>query len=588
MADYKPVRFEGAHDMPEVIVSVASMLWNKTGSWRYLKPLYENKVAPCNQACPFGNDIEGFIRLIETKQYASAWVCLKEENPFPKIMGRVCFHPCERACNRANFDDAISIKALERFAGEFADPAKLWRRPKKTSGKKVAIIGAGPAGLSCAYFLARLGHKAVVFEAEAKPGGLLKYGIPEYRLPDNVLDLEIEDILRLGVEIKCGVKVGRDVEFDKLLREYDALFMGTGAGKSRKLQIHGENHPDVVPALAFLNKVNSGERVQVGTKVAVIGGGNSAIDAARVAIRLGASDVTIYYRRSRAEMPVFEQELLDAMKEGARLEELVSPARVLVTDKGIEGLELVKMKLGEPDASGRRKPIPIEGSEFLIICDQVITALGEDPDYSVFPDSALVDGELVVDWFGRTKHEKIFASGDVCLVNRTVVDAGGGGKRAAIAIDRYLRGEKGDVQIIRIGPDGNVSFRHYTGEGGAHVSLPSEKVAIFEQLNMDHFFHMRRTALFELKVDERIKGFKGVAQTLSEQEAFYESTRCFHCGVCTECDNCYAFCPDVAITHSNGGGEPYVINYDYCKGCGICVTECPRNSMTMIEEDKSL
>lgn len=588
MADYKPVKFEGAHDMPEVIVSVASMLWNKTGSWRYLKPLYENKIPPCNQACPFGNDIEGFVRLIELKKYEEAWIRLKEENPFPKVMGRVCFHPCERACNRGKFDEAISIKALERFAGEFANPTKLFRKPKTLSGKKVAIIGSGPAGLSCAYFLARLGHKAIVFEADPEPGGLLRYGIPEYRLPKDVLASEIEDVLRLGVELKCGIKVGKDIEFAKLLREYDALFIGTGAQKSRKLQIPNENHPDVISAISFLKKVNSKERVRVGKNVAVIGGGNSAIDAARVAIRLGADEVTIYYRRSRAEMPVFEEELLDALKEGVRLEELVAPLRVLVTDKGIEGLEMVKMKLGEPDSSGRRTPIKIEGSEFLIICDQVITALGEEQDYSVFPSELLVDGKIVVDWFGRTNNEKVFASGDLCLANRTVVDAGGGGKRAAIAIDLYLRGAVSDFSPVRIGPSGNLSFSHYIGSGVAHASLPSNKVVSFEQLNVDHFFSAKRQPSRELKVDERIKGFKEVALSLSEQEAHYEATRCFHCGVCTECDNCYTFCPDVAITHNANGGDPYVINYDYCKGCGICVYECPRCSMTMIEEVKSL
>jgi len=588
MSEHKPVKFAGAHDMPDAIISVATMLWNKTGSWRYLRPLYANKVPPCNQSCPLGNDIEGFIRLIEEGSRVDAWVRLKEENPFPRIMGRVCFHPCEANCNRGKFDTSVSIRALERFAGEFADPARVPGPVRSKSGKRVAIIGAGPAGLSCAYFLARLGHKPVIFEAEAEPGGLLRYGIPAYRLPKDILDQEIKDLLRLGVEIKCGVRVGGEKEFGELISEYEAVFIGTGAHRSRELGVDGEEHENVVSGLEFLKGVNSGEQVYVGRKVAVIGGGNTAIDAARVALRRGAKDVTIYYRRSRAEMPAAEEEVLEALKEGAMLEELCAPVRVEISGGKVEGIGMQRMKLGEPDESGRARPIPVEGSTFQAICDHVIKAVGEAPDYGAFPDEILQDGELIVDWFGRTKHEKVFASGDVCLPSRTVVDAAGGGKRAAIAIDRYLRGEPRDADVVRIGPDGNVSFSHYAGEGSAHASLPSDAVVPFESINLDHFFQMRRGKQPELGADERVKGFDEVVLALSEQAALYEATRCFHCGVCTECDNCFAFCPDVAITHSDNGGEPYDINYDYCKGCGICVVECPRNAMVMVEEEKSL
>ncbi|HDH96135.1 MAG TPA: 4Fe-4S dicluster domain-containing protein, partial [Proteobacteria bacterium] len=283
-----------------------------------------------------------------------------------------------------------------------------------------------------------------------------------------------------------------------------------------------------------------------------------------------------------------EEELMDALKEGVTLEELCTPVSVVLSDGKIEGLRMQMMKLGEPDETGRAKPIPIEGSEFQIICDQVIKALGEVPDYSLFPKELLEDGRLVVDWFGRTKHEKVFASGDVCLPNRTVVDAAGGGKRAAIAIDLYLSGKPHDTDVVRIGPEGNISFRHYADAGEAHTSLPSNEVVSFESINLDHFYPMRRGKLPELGADERVKGFDEVVLGLSEQAATYEATRCFHCGVCTACDNCFAFCPDVAITHNDNGNEPYSINYDYCKGCGICVVECPRNAMVMVEEEEKL
>ena len=586
MAEHKPIVFSGAHEMPELVVSVSTMLWNKTGSWRYLRPRYEDHVPPCNEGCPAGNDIEGFIRLIDEGRPADAWRLLKEENPIPAVTGRVCFHPCERACNRGKYDQAVSIQALERFAADNAPAGELPAKLRAASGKKVAVIGAGPAGLTAAYHLVRLGHDVTIFDALPKAGGLLRIGIPAYRLPDDILDREVAAIERLGVKFKLGAKVGQDLAFDELLK-FNAVFLATGVHVSRPMEIPGEDAEGVTAGLILLASVALGRKVQIGKHVAVIGGGNSAVDAARVARRLGA-EVTIYYRRTRVEMPAFEDEVNDAEEEGVNLELLTAPTKIIVEDDRVAGLELQRMELGEPDASGRRRPVPIPNSQFIVPCDMVIPAIGEAGDLSFVPDRVKKEwGKIKIDSFGLTSHPGVFAGGDIASAQQNVAQAIGDGKRAAIAIDRFLQGA--GLEDLRerliIGERGSVSIAQYLKTGKAHAKNIGQKhVVPFEEINTWHFETIERDEMPRLSPAQRLAGFAEINQGFDDQTAGHAAERCFHCGVCTMCDNCYIFCPDVSILHKTDGGYGYDIVFDYCKGCGICVKECPRSAMVLEEE----
>ncbi len=585
MAEHKPIVFRGASEMPELVVSVSTMLWNKTGSWRYLRPRYADRVPPCNEACPAGNDIEGFIRLIGEGRPADAWRLLKEENPMPAVTGRVCFHPCEKSCNRAQYDHATGIQSLERYAADHAT-GEVMKPLRKASGKKVAVVGAGPAGMAAAYHLTRLGHKVTVFDALPKAGGLLRIGIPAYRLPDEVLDKEVADLQKMGVEFQLNTRVGRDVPFAKM-QGYDAVFVATGVHANRALDVPGEDAEGVLPALALLARVALGEKVKVGKRVAVIGGGNSAVDAARTARRLGAQ-VTIFYRRTEVEMPAFEEEVADAKAEDVKIEMLTAPTRIIVEDGAVAGLELQRMTLGEPDESGRRRPVPVKGSEFTVPADTVLTAIGEVGDLSFLPDQVKREwGKIKIDEFGLTSHPGVFAGGDIASAQQNVARALGDGKRAAIAIDRYLQGatvaELGGNIII--GEKGCASMAQYLRTGQSHAKhIGSKHVVPFAEINVWHFEKMPRDEMARLAMPKRVKTFGEINLGLNDEQAARAAERCFHCGVCTMCDNCYMFCPDASIAHKTDGGYGYDINYDYCKGCGICVKECPRSAMILEEE----
>jgi NADPH-dependent glutamate synthase beta subunit-like oxidoreductase len=586
MAEHKPIVFAGAYDIPELVMSLTSMLWNHTGSWRYLRPRYEDHVPPCNEACPTGNDIEGFIRLIGEGRPADAWRLLKEENPIPSITGRVCFHPCENACNRARYDAPTSIQALERFAADHAGEAAEIGLLRKETGKRVAVVGAGPGGLAAAYHLRRLGHGVTVYDALPEAGGLLRIGIPAYRLPRPTLDAEIAAIERLGVKFQLGMRVGRDLPFADLLK-FDAVFLATGVHVNRKLGVAGEDTDGVIAGLGLLAKVALGQPFTCGKNVVVVGGGNSAVDAARVARRMGAQ-VTIAYRRTRVEMPAFEEEVNDAEEEGVKLDLLVAPTRVLVENGRVAGIELQRMQLGEPDESGRRRPLPVPGSEFVVPCDMVVSAIGEGSDLTFLPGEVKQQwGKIVIDAFGLTSHPGVFAGGDIASAQQNVAQALGDGKRAAIAIDRYLAGETVESigGNIIIGERGCTSMAQYTRQGQAHGKIiGSKRVVAYEDLNFWHFEREPRDKMRRLPEAERLAGFAEINQGYDDAQAAHAAERCFHCGVCTMCDNCFMFCPDVSIAHKTNGEYGYDIDFDYCKGCGICVKECPRAAMMLGEE----
>ncbi|MBC8249369.1 MAG: FAD-dependent oxidoreductase, partial [Anaerolineales bacterium] len=435
--------FKTEADMPYLPMSLGTTLVNKTGSWRYIRPLYLDRTPPCNHNCPAGADVVGYLALIKEGRYEEAWELIKQENPFPGVCGRVCPHPCESECNRGELGGAIAIHTMERFLADWA--ARNEKRgtrdesPVTHSSSLVAVIGSGPAGLSCAYHLARRGYPVTVFEALPVAGGMMRVGIPEYRLPRQVLDQEIADIEALGVEIKTGMRLGDNLPMSEL-DGYDAIFIAVGLQKSRKLNVPGEDAEGVIPGLEFLKRVNSGEEVRGGPRVAVIGGGNTAIDAARSALRLG-SEVTILYRRSRAEMPAIADEIEEALAEGVNIRYLTAPVELL-TEKGrVTGLKCVRMELGMPDESGRRRPLPIAGSEFTIKADTVIPAIAQEADLSFLqlPTSNLQlpveveQGRIAINDAGATTRPGIFAGGDVATPFGTVAHAVGSGKRAALA-----------------------------------------------------------------------------------------------------------------------------------------------------------
>lgn len=573
----KVLDYKKESQMPYIPISLGDMKWSKTGSWRHMKPTYEDKTPPCNQACPSGIDIVRFLMLVEEGKIRDAWLKIKEENPFPGVCGRVCFHPCETHCNRDQYDQPVSINGLERFVADAT--TQVTSRHLDRYGKrseKIAIIGSGPAGLSCAYHLARLGYDPEVFEALPVPGGILRVGIPEYRLPVGVLNREISDIEALGVKIRTDIRVNKHF-FDKHGEEYQAIFIATGAHKNQRLSISGEEGAGVIPGLTFLRDIRMDRKVRPGKRVAVIGGGNTALDAARSSLRLGSRPL-ILYRRSQDEMPAFAGEIEEALEEGIEIEFLTQPVRIIRENGRVAGLECVRMRLGDMDKSGRKRPIPIEGSNFTIDVDGILMAIGEVPDTSLIQDWGSLNLEDVSGWESRG----IFFGGDLVSPLRTVAHAIGSGKKAAISIDVFLRKENSSqaLEMTQIGETGGVSMRKYLD---TNYRALSRHVVSFDELNTAYFKSMERTERRRVPVSTRIRDFREVNRGLSRRQARYEAERCFNCGTCNECENCYVFCPDISILKSMRKLE-HTINYDYCKGCGICFTECPRHAISMEEE----
>ncbi len=533
-----------------ITLDVGSSLANHTGSWRNARPVYVNRMPPCNHQCPAGENIQAWLFQAEAGHYEQAWRVLVEDNPFPAIMGRVCYHSCEGACNRGQIDAPVGINSVERFLGDQAI-AKGWKfaPPEHSSGRRVLVVGAGPSGLSAAYHLARLGHQVTVHEAGPLPGGMMRFGIPKYRLPREVLDAEVRRITDLGVQILYNTHVP-DVMEAQLQGGFDAVFLAVGAHIARRTYLPAADSARVLDAVSVLRSMEGSEQPLLGRRVVVYGGGNTALDVARTAKRLGATDAVIVYRRNREKMPAHDFEVEEALQEGVMIKWLST-----ITHADSASLTIEKMVLDD-------KGFPQPTGEFeTLAADSLVLALGQDVDLSLIdgvPGLVVQDGVVQVDAHMMTGHAGLFAGGDMVPADRNVTVAIGHGKKAARHIDAWLRGK-------RLGPAGK------------------HEIASFDKLNPWYYSDAPKTMQPVLDLARRTSSFDEVQGGLDETNALFEARRCLSCGNCFECDNCYGVCPDNAVI-KHGPGRGFDFNYDYCKGCGVCVAECPCGAIRMEPE----
>jgi NADPH-dependent glutamate synthase beta subunit-like oxidoreductase len=559
-------------------VSYGSTEVIETGKWGFQKPQTSFMTAPCQETCPAGNPIPQFLYLAGEERYDEALQALLKENPFPGVCGRVCFHPCEADCNRAQYDESVSIRSMERYVSDVASNQLPDLKPiRNRDPKRVAIVGAGPAGLSCAYFLSLLGHRATIFESQKEAGGVMRWGIPGYRLPKSMLKKEIQRIFRLPIEIETGIKLGENLSFDELTR-FDGVFLSPGAGLNAPLSIEGEDLKRVWEGGDLLEGINSKDKVTLGKETLVIGGGNTAMDVARSALRLG-SKVTVAYRRTRNEMPALQDEIVEAEEEGVGFEFLIQPVKVSLLKNRKLAVKFQRMKLRGLDRDGRPKAIPVKGKILTLETDHLIAAVGERVDLSWIPQDLIKNGLIDVN-----PSSKIFAGGDAVNQPRTIVTAIAAGKRTAISIDLHMKGDSyGEVfSKIRLGNKGSVSMEAYlSGKDGGKWTEPLG-VASYERLNTLFFEPKKRVTMRQLSLGRRLKGFSEVNVGFSSEEALLSASRCFSCGTCNYCYNCYFFCPEGAI-FLDADQKTRTVDFDHCKGCGTCAKSCPRNVVEMKE-----
>jgi len=532
-----------------ITLNPGSSLANHTGSWRTSRPVYLDRLPPCNNQCPAGEDIQGWLFHAESGNYEKAWRHLTKDNPFPATMGRVCYHSCEDVCNRAKLDAPVGINSVERFLGDEAIK-QGWKLapPTAESGKHVLVVGAGPSGMSAAYHLRRLGHRVTVHDAGPYMGGMMRFGIPKYRLPRDVLDAEMQRVVDTGVEVKLNSKVDNILESMKA-GKFDAAFLAVGAHIGKRASIPAGDAAKIVDAISVLRSMEGEDKPMLGRRVVVYGGGNTAIDVARTAKRMGAEPI-IVYRRTRDKAPAHDFEIEEALQEGIMVKWLST-----IKQAGESSITIEKMALDE-------KGFPQPTGEFETMeADSVVLALGQDVDLGLLngvPGLEVSDGVVKVAPNMMTGHPGIFAGGDMVPAQRNVTVAIGHGKKAALNIDAWLKST-------------------------AHEAPPKHELATFERLNTWYYADAPKTVRPMLDIIRRQSTFDEVQGGLDESTALFEARRCLSCGNCFECDNCYGVCPDNAVIKL-GPGKRFEFNYDYCKGCGMCASECPCGAIKMEAE----
>jgi NADPH-dependent glutamate synthase beta subunit-like oxidoreductase len=535
-----------------ITLDVGSSRANKTGSWRTERPVYVHRAAPCGTACPAGEDVQGWLYHAEEGDYETAWRAMMERNPLPAVMGRVCYHPCETACNRGQLDEAVGINSVERFLGDEAVRNGWTVAPlAPPSGKRALVVGAGPAGLSAAYHLTRLGHEVVIHDAGPAAGGMMRFGIPKYRLPRDVLDAEIGRILDMGIELRLDSRVD-DLEATMRAGCFDAAFVAVGAHLGKRAYIPAGSASHILDAVSLLRSMEGEAPPNLGRRVVVYGGGNTAVDAARTAKRLGAEEAVLVYRRTRDHMPAHDFEVEEAIEEGVLVKWL---STIRKADEG--RLLLERMEL---DATGFPQPT---GEREALEADSLVLALGQEADLGLLerlPGVEIVDGVVQVGPDLMTGRPGVFAGGDIVPAERTVTVGIGHGRTAARHIDAYLRGTP-------------------------HALEPDREPAPFEGLNTWYYADAPKTVRPQLDLARRASTFDEVAGGLDASTALFEARRCLSCGNCFACDNCYGVCPDNAVLKLDAGGAyAYAIDLDYCKGCGLCAAECPAGAIAMEPE----
>ena len=541
-----------------------------------LRPVYVESLPPCTGNCPSGNKIRGWLTVIQLREklglsldeaLEQAFQLEMETNPFPSVMGRVCPHPCETGCNRGKKDGAVGINSVERFIGDYALEHGLKAQRIEGEGdkkQKIAVVGAGPSGMSCAYQLARRGYKVTVFESLPRAGGMLRYGIPVYRLPREVIDAEVQRILDLGVELKLDTKIGEDVSYDDIKKNYDAIYVAIGAHQGKAMGIPGEDGPGLWTGTEFLNHANSGKKVDIGTNVVVIGGGDTAIDAARVSKRLigdsaamaskMGAQVTILYRRTRAEMPAIDREIDEAIEEEINMEYLAAPIEILRDDEGaVRAMVVQRMELGEPDASGRRRPVPIEGDTYELPIQTVITAVSQKPDLAAMHSEELGDGWLNGDEWGFTGVEGVWTGGDNINLGIATTSIGQA-RMAAIAIDAKLQGKE-------------------------PKKIDQGEMLRSDKIKLDWYKPIERTQRQIKSPEERLANpFDEVDLGLIAEDVLTETDRCFSCGRCFGCENCWMYCQAnvfAKVDPPSPGNFFKIKKIEVCDGCKKCWEECP-------------
>jgi NADPH-dependent glutamate synthase beta subunit-like oxidoreductase len=571
-----------AEDSPLLISrSTMSTEINKTGSWRFARPKYDEKTAPCSAACPVGEDIARIEMLAQQGSFKAAADLILMENPFPSVCGRVCFHPCETACNRTHFDDSVAVHRLERYLGDNFGRGKIPAAMKMRSanGRKVCIVGAGPSGLSAGYFFTCLGYSCDIFEARSEPGGLLRWGIPAYRLPDEVLAQEIKGIEDFGVNLFCGKKV--DQRFLQQVDDrYDAFYIGCGHGRSMRMSIPGAELAD--DGLAFLDQLKQEKIHSFAGAAAVIGGGNTAVDVARSLVRMGAR-ATIVYRRRRQDMPAFQDEIDMAVAEGVDILELLSPVQIEAAGEGL-AVTLQKMTTtGELSGGGRARVVPAGGSTQRLHIQRIFAAIGAEASESwQLPPSSGAKTLQLDNCTLRLDNIPYVFGGDLTNSKKSVADAIASGKQAAIAVDTLFNdgwdAVPNRLTACKVGDGPAISLESYVGGERKHRN---SHVVSYDELNTDYFEAATSVTVTSLAENKGATSFSEIEPTFTRQQAAEEIRRCFNCGICNSCDNCWLFCPEPAVVVDDSRRQ---INLDYCKGCGICTVECPRNAMVLEEE----